>query len=506
MSASISPNLERPTFGVEVEFLIAVVEADADAPDPHRGLGLPPVLRIPQDEFESDGGEMYTLTRAKEVLDKCYGNLPPLPRPSASISQTISTETVLDEYRDWTVKEDGSIFQTGDGPYNMIGVEIRSPVHYASPAAFKSISIAISAIVSHFRCQVNHSCGLHVHVGLGAERMSLEQIRRFASLSYAIEPLLFTLHDPIRKANMYCKPLRDHSFLANEADDEELAVVHDDLRSKIPFVCHQYIGRDRRHGELPMSAREDNADKTYIDAFLRTRQPGHFEPFTKPGDSRHTKILLGDISHELDLRISEAEAQDAQLQPAMTPSAEPPRKRLTPRVKLPLFDLEELMASSRKIHRLYSYYLSCMGDREQPVTGVFEATGRIYAQPASCYVAELLSGRERPATNFLNYQCEHLEPSGKTMRTIEFRAADGSLDGEWIATWARICAGLFTFALDAPPGDFIGVLENCDTADREDGVYDVVDLLEDVGLFAEARYVEKRLMANRDKWRLELVE
>lgn len=274
----------------------------------------------------------------------------------------------------------------------------------------------------------------------------------------------------------------------------------------VTFVCDRYMGRDRRHGEYPMSAREDNTDDTHIDAFLKTRMPGHFEPFTKPGDSKHTEILLSDVSHELDLRISAAQdAQDAQLPPTMTPPAEPARKRDTPRVRLPPFDLKRLLESAWEL----SHVGAAIPDEflsRGPGTGVWEATERIYAQPASCHIAEQLSSYERPAISFMSYLCERLTASKTEMRTIEFRMADGSLDGEWIATWAKICAGLFTFALYASPGDFIDVLENCDRAVKEDGVYDVVDLLDEVGLFAEAKYVERRLMENGEKWGLEFVE
>ncbi|KAI1186510.1 putative amidoligase enzyme-domain-containing protein [Nemania serpens] len=510
MSTSKSSKPERPTFGVEVEFLIATFRAGGSFQDPHRHLGLPPVLRIPQEHFLFDKGEEYTHSRVKEVLVKCFGSLPPLPRPSTSISQTAPTKTVLDKYQDWTTESDGSILPTANSPYNLVPIEIRSPVQHASPKAFESISVAISAITSKFRCEVNLSCGVHVHVGLGAERMSLEHIRRCASLSYAVEPLLFTLHDPVRKANVYCQSLRDHSYLANDVEEKKLELEHDTNESAHPdftFLCHRYMGRERRHGEFPMSAREDNADQTHIDAFLETRKPGHFEPFTGPGDSRHTQILPSDVSRELDLRISAA--RDAQLPPTMTPPAEPPRKRHAPRVRLPPFDLERLLSSARALSTLSAVILDVLLSRTDaggPGTSVFEATRRIYAQPASCHIAAQLSSHERPAISFQSYQCDRLTSSKTTMRTIEFRMGSGSLDGEWIATWARICVGLFTFALYASPGDFFGVLANCDRAGKEDGVYDVVDLLDDVGLFAEAAYVEKRLMANRGRWGLEFVE
>ncbi|OTB08685.1 hypothetical protein M426DRAFT_316696 [Hypoxylon sp. CI-4A] len=97
----------------------------------------------------------------------------------------------------------------------------------------------------------------------------------------------------------------------------------------------------------------------------------------------------------------------------------------------------------------------------------------------------------------------------KPLRTIEFREAAGTLDARWITTWARICAGAVRWARDASVFEFMRVLDRIyeqEDADRrrqraaeagfpvQDEVerYNVVDLLEDMGLFAEAASVRMR--------------
>ncbi|KAI0818157.1 hypothetical protein GGR55DRAFT_60837 [Xylaria sp. FL0064] len=82
-------------------------------------------------------------------------------------------------------------------------------------------------------------------------------------------------------------------------------------------------------------------------------------------------------------------------------------------------------------------------------------------------------------------------------RTVEFREASGSLDPEWIVTWSRICVGIMRFCRDASVSDFISVLERVvrqeeRIRDGKELKYDVCDLLEDMGLFAEAATVRRR--------------
>jgi hypothetical protein len=47
------------------------------------------------------------------------------------------------------------------------------------------------------------------------------------------------------------------------------------------------------------------------------------------------------------------------------------------------------------------------------------------------------------------------------------------------------------------------VLTNCEQAMKGNAIYDVIDLLDDMGLFAEAEITEKRLTANMRQWNLE---
>ncbi|KAJ2991323.1 hypothetical protein NUW58_g2552 [Xylaria curta] len=503
MSENTSPSPSRPTFGVEVELLVATIPERAS--DPQHGEGLPPVLRIPDTEFEIGEENKYTQQRVEAVLNEY---LSPAWQstftPIFGQSQTIS-HTVLDTYKTWLVDTDESVMPPpGTNLYKFIPIEMCSPVQYASPKGFEVINLALSIITSKFRCIVNPSCGLHVHVGLGVERMSLDNIRRMGSLAYAVEPLLFTLHDPLRRVNYNCMSLRDYSPVSTKVQSSQVIPHYEQELLSTATYCHRYLGLDRRYGEPPLSAREDSATEEDIDAFLKTRQPGHFEPFTHPGRSEGTIGLPGDLSLALDYHISTVNPSSA-----TPPATNSPRRRKMPRLQLPRHTAKDDIELVTKLEgwgaALDDGSIILQHSRGSP-TNVFEATRQLYAQPASCNIAKELLLTPRPAISFANYSCHNLVPRKTTPRTIEFRLGAGSLDGEWVSTWAKIVAGIFKFALYATPIQFMDLLENCDRAINEVGTYDVVDLLDEIGLFAEAEIVERRLTSMKGDWKLKFME
>ncbi|KAI8945108.1 putative amidoligase enzyme-domain-containing protein [Xylaria longipes] len=503
MSASTLNN-ERPTFGVEVEFLIPTIRQSGEDPHGHVEGNIPPVLRIPP---FNDPGE-YARDRVKEVLDECFGTL-----PSGQFG-IFKPPTLLERYKNWDVDNDASLLPPLSDIFNKyttwVEVEIASPVQYASPKGFEAINFAISMITSRFRCHVNPSCGLHIHVGLGANRIPLEHMRRMASLSYAVEPLLFTLQHPTREVNMHCMQLQYYSNLVLQGPERDNEVLHNHSAwVGHPFGCTQ-VGRERRHGEAPLLVRESNDDSAHVNAFLETREAGHYEPYTKPGDSRHTTLLPSDIFDEIDSRISTSQLPSTSTTTTM-PAAEPARQRAIPRLRQKKYNQVALTKMNDTNERwgssLYNGRLN-LRIAGGPSPSVFAATERIYSQPSTCNIGNLLTvdGGTRSSISFHHYRCLHFEPPLLSPRTIEVRLSKSSLDGEWVSTWAKIITGLFRFALYSSPSEFIDVLENCERATKVDGAYDIVDLLDDIGLFAEAVIVEKRLMAHKDKWDLKFVE
>ncbi|KAI0600132.1 putative amidoligase enzyme-domain-containing protein [Biscogniauxia sp. FL1348] len=120
------------------------------------------------------------------------------------------------------------------------------------------------------------------------------------------------------------------------------------------------------------------------------------------------------------------------------------------------------------------------------------------------------SADDEHAGRRLNYNFEAYAPEGlgerygyACRRTLEFREAAGSLDPEWIALWARVCVGVARWCRDADPRDYVALLEELARWDDEDRdrdrdreadqvSFDVCDLLDRIGLEAEAEGVRRR--------------
>ncbi|KAI0596598.1 hypothetical protein F4775DRAFT_603418 [Biscogniauxia sp. FL1348] len=503
---------QRLSFGVEAEFLVPWRfddEADPDSNIP----GLPPLFRIPSSmrdqimqskEPEKITGPLLFKSIEKTLetsgLSSQYSHTSALGKPSSALPSPPL-------YLNWGVEEDASVLEEGNDKYQTqlnnetfqqwIGLELQSPAEFEAQVAFDAIPYAFNITKKNYRCFINYSCSIHVHVGVGEEFMDLQMIRRVATLAYAVDPLLFTLHHPIRQVSDWCRSIRDYSDMAMGVPT---APPHTDslLASDL---CVRYLGRDVRYGEDPISWRSSNATPAAIAAFELTRQPNHFEPF-QHGKSTSPPTPKAPSSTEL-ATIQEAIASPASA--VVMPYASI-RKRETPRVKFPRPSPQRLgeLAADLWACNIFPISSAARGKRAQGNVGVFEAARRIYEAGSSCAIAALLGTDNRNASiNFEAYTCLHLQGT-EPRPTIEFRVGEGGLD-DWARWWARICVGLVRFAVHAPVAEFIRVLRNCDIAARQDGQYDVLDLLDDLGLFAEAEVAEQRILKKRDEWKLEFV-
>jgi len=158
--------------------------------------------------------------------------------------------------------------------------------------------------------------------------------------------------------------------------------------------------------------------------------------------------------------------------------------------------------------------------KEHPVTDTLTGVAVITETGSAAALAYLLSNATTSTTksaplplnyDFHAYEASELGKAGATdtkkrTRTLVFREAAGSLDAEWIITWTRICHGIVRFCRDASVFDFLLVIERVASeeywqrdrrrsasSEQKVGVlYDVCDLLEDIGLFGEAAFVRRQ--------------
>lgn len=70
-------------------------------------------------------------------------------------------------------------------------------------------------LTSKFRINVNSSCGLHVHIGHGAQVYKADELRKFFGFFWAFEPQIDLIHPSIKRDNsLYAEPLRSNTRLA----------------------------------------------------------------------------------------------------------------------------------------------------------------------------------------------------------------------------------------------------------------------------------------------------
>ncbi|KAI1089813.1 hypothetical protein F5B19DRAFT_465612 [Rostrohypoxylon terebratum] len=383
-------------------------------------------------------------------------------------------------------------------------MEIVSPVERASAEAFGLIRRVLDIIKSKYRITVNQSCGFHVHVGDGLKLMPLDHVRRVSGLLWAADPLLACIHPPYRRSNYYCQSIRERSSLARgcKATDKDKHEI--DLG-----CCDIYIGGGMRFGESPISWREKHHEDGHLRAYGETRKEGNFEPFYMEDPDHHLKFnddsvlplsqyrILSDETLEVDTRVERyAVIKDNW---NAIPAPDTPyvsiRDRKTPRFQYPTYDPIDRSATG----------FSSLEPKAAKDIGVFAGIRQLYSGLTSCINEWLLRAGERPNYNLSVYTCASLEYRGTRPGTIEFREAAGTVDGEWAETWARICVGLIQFAIHAPVDEYLSVICNINRAACDGAPYDVLDLLDEIGLFAEAVVVEKRLIENKDRWGLKVM-
>ncbi|KAI2464719.1 putative amidoligase enzyme-domain-containing protein [Annulohypoxylon bovei var. microspora] len=513
------PRARPRSFGVEFEIIVPWIWDDE--PDLHQELAtqLSPMLRLPVGLKEAYNSRSvsdneiviaYVYTTLADTLE-AHGlpteNLEATTGSttgSSSISTSVSEATTLgkgQEYNKWGIKRDNTIRVRENG-YKCYGVEIVSPVERASPEAFQLISYALNVLKSKYRITVNPTCGFHVHVGDGPERMPLEHVKRVAGLLWAADPLLACIHPPHRRISHFSQSIRERSNLARGRKARQKR-RHDSNMA----CCIRYLGGGVRYGESPISWREKYHEEHHIAAFEETREPGHFEPFFMKDPNENIRVednealapssngSFYDDNLGVDIRVEKYMVRKGSKDVTPTPPYVSKRNRKTPRFAYPVYDPEKIDKNA----------VAGLEEKAAGDIGVFAGVREIFSSRSSCVIEWLLGAGERPNYNLNVYACWNLEDRGTRPGTIEFREAAGTIDGRWAETWARICVGLTDFAIHAPVSNYLSVLYNIHRAASEGAPYDVLDLLDEVGLSAEAELVEERLFENKEDWGLEFV-
>ncbi len=497
----------KRTFGCEFEWLVAFLFADEEDPLGPDAANLPPVFRVPTSVRDSLPSHVPVTERHKYVFNHLRANItqtlkahgiPVITPPDTPDKDP--REARLERHRGWTVHTDTTVSENDHPGYHWCSIEITSPAEIASTESFRAISYVVDLVASKYRVRVNRSCGFHVHVGQGADLLELGGLRRVAGVLWAADPLLACLHPPERRLNLWCQSIRDRSLMARGQ-----GVAKFPGHNFTEVNACEYIAGEVRHGEAPIDWRETTLDDLKVDIFKITRLPGHFGPFFwgENVDQDPTSVLRRfhrrgmSSSHQLVSEAIRGRIPDTKAtrndQPSdyPMPSLDTPYKSCRNRdiPKIPLrarYSPKEV----RRQQRDYKTNQSRLDPYASVDRGVFPGVQEIMSCSASCQLPWLFQAADRPNYNFTAYNCFMLTFT-EAKRTVEFREAAGTASSAWAETWARICVGIYDWAVHAPADQYLAVLDNCDRA-AKGGDYDVLDLLDQIGLFAEATVVEMR--------------
>jgi len=249
LQSSLRRSSARPSFGIELEFLVPFTRGTSLDTDPdhlfrqHGVIG--DIGASSQDVHErlrkalQDAGIVTELS-AESQRSNLLNDLEPFSRKRAC----------------WTVLYDGSVGEHRvEGYRQWANVELVSPARYATKEAFDEIRAVINIVRTIFQCRVNRSCGFHVHVGNGAEEIKPRALRKLAAFLWAADPLLYRLHAPYRATQEFSLShrLNRGCFLAD-------GYVKDTVEG-LSFK-EWYTGRDRGLGETMPPVPAEEAHRT----------------------------------------------------------------------------------------------------------------------------------------------------------------------------------------------------------------------------------------------------
>ncbi|KAJ0312051.1 hypothetical protein COL516b_001116 [Colletotrichum fioriniae] len=530
----------RVSFGVELEFFIAFVREGERDPDYAIKHELQPLVVVPPDDgidkhglphTAYDWDEDFVFHSIGDALAKA--GLPVYGQGECGLPgslQSMQSKKASDAFQ---LKTDISLKADHVDGYRWQRVEMISPAMYNMNMSFDMIRLAVSVITTNFRCRVNPSCGFHVHVGVGpTQRIDARTLRHFAALLWAADPLISRLHPPWRATLAYSQSARVNAATPLGQGEGPADVTVDKNIALQDLKKMKVLGRDRWLGDsVEVDAtpetmnREMSLDQEDDEALLTGHEPWqHRRIIPDVRDPKSPEARSTSPFGFPPLRYEAPVLMPKNYRSSAPSGAVPPRPRPPPINRR----YARVPGTMRKDIRgdpdfLDGYILGQGGSIEcvevnQParwdvMSGVRDLLG---ADMTVAQVGQLMTPAFLP--KHINYKfkaydfhsLKHLAPQdGNTTRTtyptkdhtIEFREAAGSLDVEWIATWARICCRLLEWSRDAEPTEFMCVMRLLAWAQEEEGAqYDVVDLLIDLGLITEARFCEDRLQQGEAAW------
>ena len=451
----------------------------------------------------------------------------------------------------WTIKMDPSVDEVAnlakhlpeppeDGSWTnweLITFELASPALWDRPQSWQHVYEVVRNLQQKLSpgLRVNPTCGFHVHVGAGvnydddyaewlctegyrnddpnnnaksrpqARKHTLSTLKRAAALFWAADGFLASIHVPERFLSPYARSIRIDSALAQDRlpratgcslrpSDSDYPILpilddnapdHDTSQSLLPLnrlasrSFPRILPSQRLSITRPLEGQRLNTLCRRAKLMLGPAPPP-IEPskiINKTALSGLPKIMQ--LRTRRDLEVAFSVAWAANSAPSTSSSSSPGSGSGSGSGSSDPLDSNSSPSSTRTAN----------------TTNTTTATTTTTAiDNNEDWTASLISRR-------LNYAIRWT-PSER--QTVEFREAGGTMSPLWACIWASICVGMFRFAKNADDARYWRVMERVVQAekgekkgkDRSGEEYDVVAMLMDMGMFAEALWVEKMVKTN----------
>ncbi|SCN68164.1 uncharacterized protein FFNC_01457 [Fusarium fujikuroi] len=346
--------------------------------------------------------------------------------------------------------------------------------------------------------------------------MDMHALRNYAALQWASDPVLSTLHSPARSFARYSKSIR--RFTGVELSGNVTADMARREAKGLNFTP-RYISRARKLGEDPVAsnvvlierlreAREKEDDGTILDPECESDGSDYEcedgRPFDRPrkakGVEREARYMpyVREFINEDKARRLDDESNRA-------------RRDLPPQLDFPASQCIASCGSSEGVplldeQRKKMKAVSRQADIPSPVYEMEYDKGDDDDDSLKASKIAWRGVTELLACDVGVHQVAHLMCDNTTFEKYysynwkgQLRA--GSLDAEWIVTWAKIQCRMLEWARDADPSQLMRVIGKLSQYDvSRECTYDVLDFLRELGMYTELKHCQERLLRAEEAW------